>query len=227
MEIRKVSEVARFHGIKAILAGPPGAGKTYSIRTCPGNPLILSAESGLLSIKDLDSDVVVIKHADELREVYQYVAGNPEQYDWLFLDSISEIAEMILTDEKGKVKDQRQAYMALSDQMIRIVKAFRDLSGINIVLIAKEETRTDGLAVAEKIFSCPGQKLAQSLPYLFDEVLWLRTRTDEDGAIRRVFQCQPNESYPQIKDRSGMLDMYETPDWGHIYNKIQGDKTNG
>ena len=223
MEIKKVSEIAKFHGIKSILAGPPGAGKTYSIRTCPGTPLILSAESGLLSIRDLSADVAVIQTADDLQDAYLYVKEHPEQYDWLFLDSISEIAEMILLKEKEDVKDQRKAYMAMADTMTKIVKAFRDLSGVNVVLIAKEETRSDGLPVAEKVFFCPGQKLAMSLPYLFDEVLWLRVHTDDDGAIHRRFQCQPTEGFPQVKDRSGVLETYELPDWGVIYNKIQGE----
>ena len=40
-------------GVKVLVYGHAGAGKTSLIRTAP-NPVILSAEAGLLSLSDLD-----------------------------------------------------------------------------------------------------------------------------------------------------------------------------
>lgn len=116
------------NGIKVLVYGHAGSGKTTLIKTLP-HPIILSAEAGLLSISDADIPFIEIKSIDELREAYEYIANSGGEYQSVALDSVSEIAEVVLNAEKKNTKDPRQAYGALQEQMTDIIRAFRDLPG--------------------------------------------------------------------------------------------------
>jgi hypothetical protein len=70
--------------------------------------------------------------------------------------------------------------------------------------------------------SMPGNKLAQSLPFYFDEVLALRVEKGEDGKPVRALKCESDGLW-QAKDRSGKLGDWEAPDLGEIIKKIGGD----
>ena len=87
----------------------------------------------------------------------------------------------------------------------------------------KVQTDTGSLLYAP---SMPGQRLAQSLPYFFDEVLALRLVQDEEGNTRRALQCQGDMSW-QAKDRSGRLSVWEPADLGGIITKIAGGQRHG
>ncbi len=221
MEIKKVSQTAREHGIKALVYGLAGSGKTTLATTTPepDKTLILSAESGLLSIRDSDVDTAQIKTIADMEEAYEFLQDS--KYTWVIIDSLSEIAELVLVDEKAQSRDGRMAYGNLADRMIAICKMFRDIKGVNIIAIAKEQVEMDAVGETRFIPMFPGAKLAKELPYLFDMVLCLRVR-GEGEEIQRRLQCQPDEQYP-VKDRSGCLDMFELPDWTIINNKIKGD----
>lgn len=74
IEIKKVCDIVQENGIKCLLHGFSGSGKTYSISTIPGRVIVLSAESGLLSLKDFDNiDAIEINNINELREAYEFL----------------------------------------------------------------------------------------------------------------------------------------------------------
>jgi len=228
MKIQKVNEVASIHGLKCLLFGMPGSGKTVMSTTTPepDKTLIVSAESGLLSIKDSSLDVVVVNDLNTMKEVFEYLIAHPGKYTWLIIDSLSEIAELIMGEEKASNRDGRQAYGALADRMIAMCKAYRNLSGLNVVFISKEQQIPDDFlpTVNQPLF--PGARIGKELPYMMDEVLCLRTRTNEEtGEVERMVQCRQDENYPAIKDRSGKLDTMEPANWAHIYNKINQEVT--
>ena len=66
--------------------------------------------------------------------------------------------------------------------------------------------------------SFPGAKLAQNLPYLFDEVLALRIDKQDDETIR-FLQTQADNQW-SAKDRSGKLDQFEEANLSKIISKI-------
>ena len=69
--------------------------------------------------------------------------------------------------------------------------------------------------------SMPGNKLAQSLPYYFDELLALRVEKDAEGKPQRALMCESDGLW-SAKDRSGKLDAWEAPDLGAVIAKIVG-----
>jgi phage nucleotide-binding protein len=208
-------------GVKLLVYGQAGAGKTSLIKTLP-SPIVLSAEGGLLSIQDADLPYIEIASMDDLREAWTWLNTDEGMaYQSVALDSISEIAEVCLNAEKKATKDPRQAYGAMQEQMADIIRAFRDLPGRHVLMTAKLEKSQDEMARILYAPSMPGNKTGQSLPYFFDEVLALRVERDADGNTQRALMCDGDGSW-LAKDRSGKLDTWEAPDLGAIIEKIGG-----
>jgi hypothetical protein len=137
------------------------------------------------------------------------------------LDSISEIAEVVLNAEKKATKDPRQAYGAMQEQMADLIRSFRDLPGKNVYMSAKLEKSQDEMGRMLYAPSMPGNKTGQQLPYFFDEVLALRVEKDADGNSQRALMCDSDGLWT-AKDRSGKLGQWEAPDLGAIIRKIGG-----
>jgi hypothetical protein len=211
---------ATANGIKVLVHGPAGAGKTRLCATTGelDKTLIISAEAGLLSIREHDIAVAEVKTLQDVRDVYAELQREPARFRWVCLESISEIAEVVLAHEKKATKDPRMAYGALQESMFQLLKSFRDLP-VNVYMSCKQAKDEDGRHNP----SLPGSKLAQGIAYLFDEVFALQTQRSEDGAIKRALLCKDDPRF-DVKDRSGALEMYEPADLSAIAAKIRGRK---
>ena len=210
------------NGVKVLCYGAAGAGKTSLIKTLP-NPIVLSAEGGLLSIQDADLPYIEITDMATLQEAYKWLTESADAsgFQSVALDSISEIAEVVLNAEKKATKDPRQAYGAMQEQMADIIRAFRDISGKNVYMSAKLEKTQDEQGRILYGPSMPGNKTGQALPYYFDLVLALRVEKDAEGNAQRALMCDSDGLW-LAKDRSGKLAAWEAPDLGAIIAKIGG-----
>lgn len=221
IQLRKLDDSVKNQGLKCLVFGPSGAGKTRLCGTCDGKTLIISAEAGLLSLAGHSSDITVaeVNSIDDIHEVYQMLSEK-QLFDWVCLDSLSEIGEVVLTGEKAIAKDARMAYMEMADRMAGLVRAFRDLPGYNILMTAKQERiKDDSTGALLYAPSMPGSKFAQSLPYFFDFVFAYRVEKNDEGEIVRVLQTARDVTH-EAKDRSGKLEMYEKPDMAAIRKKV-------
>lgn len=211
-------------GVKVLVYGQAGAGKTSLIPTLP-RPVVLSAEGGLLSIADVDVPYIEISDMASLREAWEWLTESAEakEFQSVALDSISEIAEVVLNAEKKATKDPRQAYGAMQEQMTEIIRSFRDLPGRHVYMSAKLEKTQDEMGRVLYSPSMPGNKTGMQLPYFFDEVLALRVERDSDGNNQRALMCDSDGLW-LAKDRSGRLDAWESPNLGEIIRKIEASK---
>ena len=226
IKLTTTKQAAQVNGIKVLTYGQAGAGKTSLCATTGEPTIIISAESGLLSLRGHDIPVIEVKSIADVHEAYQFVVSSDEAKDfrWVCLDSISEIAEVVLNHEKKISKDPRQAYGALSEQMQDLLRAFRDLPGKNVYMSAKMDRQKDQQTGAMLYApSMPGAKLGQGIPYLFDEVFVLRAEKADDGMTYRTLQTAGDYQYI-AKDRSGCLDLYEEPSLSTIAAKIINPK---
>jgi phage nucleotide-binding protein len=210
------------NGVKMLIFGASGAGKTTSIATLPA-PIILSAEGGLLSLAGADIPFIEISSMADLMEAYTWLTTSSEAsgFESVALDSISEIAEVCLNAEKKATKDPRQAYGAMQEQMTDLIRAFRDLPGKHVLMTAKVEKSQDEMGRMLYAPSMPGQKLGQQLPYFFDEVLALRVERDADGNTQRAFMCDSDGMWT-AKDRSGKLSAWMEPNLSVVIDTIMG-----
>jgi len=207
-------------GLKVLVYGQAGCGRTTLSKTLP-TPVVLSAEGGLLSLKDDNIPYLEIKSMTDLHEAYEWVSKSKD-YESVVLDSISEIAEVVLSHEKKINKDGRAAYGEMDVQLSEIIRAFRDLN-MHVLMTAKLEKQQDEMGRMLYFPSLPGNKTAQKLPYFFDEVLALRIEKDEDGKTQRALMCDSDGLW-LAKDRSGKLSAWESPDLSEIIAKVGGAK---
>ena len=210
------------NGVKVLVYGQAGAGKTSLVKTLP-NPIVLSAEGGLLSIQDADLPYIEITDMATLQEAYKWLteSADAKGFQSVALDSISEIAEVVLNAEKKATKDPRQAYGAMQEQMADIIRAFRDIGGKNVYMSAKLEKTQDEQGRMLYSPSMPGKSLTQGISYYFDLVLALRVEKDAEGNTQRALMCDSDGLW-LAKDRSGKLAAWEAPDLGAIIAKIGG-----
>lgn len=238
IQLISADSLATSNGVKMVVYGRSGMGKTMLTATCPA-PVLISAEKGLLSLKReniervwgvntpgiaYDIPVIEIKTIDDLiaAELWCRTNQQAQQFQTVVLDSITEIAEVVLANAKKQVKDPRQAYGELIEKMTMTIKSFRDLQGKHVLLLAKEERSKDegtGLTLAGP--QMPGAKMGPATPYLTDEVFQIAVGKNPDNSTYRYLRTQPDFS-ADAKDRSGALTEIEFPHIGQIINKILG-----
>ena len=215
MQIKTLSEsIDKKQSLSLIIYGRSGAGKTRLVGTLDGKILILSAERGLLSLDSLDKkdkeriSVAELSTAKDIAEIKDI-----EGFDWIVIDSISDIFESDLAAAKKTIKDPRQAYGELQDTGFALFRFLRDKTKCGLVIIAKE------IAEEKRIEpSMPGSKLGQAASYYFDLVC--RLVVNLDGT--RSLITNSRDGVEVAKDRSGKLNQVEPADLSVLVNKIKG-----
>jgi len=238
---------AREGGQNFLVYGPSGIGKTYMARTCDGDALILSAESGTASLADVDVDCINLlevkrrmrraveqEHDAELSRgegpgimdavmwAYRKVESGTLDYDWLVPDSISEIAEVYLDECLARNKHGQAAYGEMAERVVKMLRAFRSLD-VNVYFSAKQRRETiDGSLTYYP--SMPGRKLVHKRPITHDfDYVFAMQLVEGDGEYRRVLQTEPGNGYEaKSRDPFGRLSRFEEPDLGAIRRKVSG-----
>jgi len=236
MQLQSAYQLASISGVKILVYGASGAGKTRLCATAP-NPVILSAESGLLTLKKVINDIRIqtgnpnfdlpvleIKTVLDLTNALRMFEANAQEVSFcqtVCLDSISEIAEVILKEELGKTTHGQQAYGKYNTILADFLRKFRDIQGRHVYFSAKDthvQDETTGLITTRP--SVPGKLMLNDLPFFFDEVLHLHTLKDDKGVEYRAMRTAGNANVV-AKDRGGYLDVIEPyADLNYIFGKI-------
>lgn len=215
--------------VKCIIYGEAGTGKTTLAGTLPGKTLILSAEAGLLSLRGKSIDYVNINTSDDgsaivepsarinrLGAVFQMLRSETV-YDNIFLDSITEIAEIMVASVQKEFPDRKDSFPMWGEygkRMRSIVKSFRDLADYNVFMTCLSETDKDENARRFTACDVPG-KIGKQLPQFFDEVFYSYV-TPEGDYMLYTKKTETN----QCKDRSGKLDAIMPADLGAVMLRI-------
>jgi hypothetical protein len=242
IKLTTTADAAKSNGAKILVYSRAGVGKTVLCATAP-NPVIISAEAGLLSLSPeniarmvaagkmrpppngkTSFTVIEIQDIKDLTDAFNWCATSKEcaGYETICLDSLTEIAEVVLSNAKNQVKDPRAAYGELIEKMTMTIKAFRDLKGKHIYMSAKQElVKDEVIGTTVYMPAMPGSKLGPALPYLFDEVFHLDIGMTPERVEYRYFRTQPDIQF-MAKDRSGALDRIEQPDLDVVIRKLLG-----
>lgn len=217
MKIRNTNDLGG--AIKLLVYGASGVGKTVLASTAP-SPLFLSSEKGLLSIKSKSLPFIVINNLEDLCTALDFCTSPAcDEYKTIVIDSITDIAEIVLSNAQKDTKDGRQAYGAVGERLGDVIRSFRDLQSKHVVMISKITFVSDSVSGAMNYAPMlVGKSLTAQLPYWFDEVFCLQLASTAEGGYRYC-QTSINNNYI-AKDRSGRLDPVERPDLTFIFDKM-------
>ncbi len=193
-EIKNTSE-AHIDGIKILIYGESGVGKTTQLGTLEGKTLVLSAESGLLVLKDKKIDVIDILDIATLGKVYLGIRDGKLKYNNVCIDSLTEIGEMIVSELEddeyfGNPSNTFPKWQEYSKKIIKMVKMFRDLKGVNIIFSAlRESVEANGSVVYMP--QIPAKKAQSKLTSTMDEVYYININNDG----QRVLHTNSTSTY--------------------------------
>lgn len=234
IKIKKTGDVASSR-VTMVITGPSGIGKTSLIRTLPAPEsriLLIAAEPGLACLHGTNIDTIEVdplNPTDHLEEIYEALCTDEfkKKYDYIFIDSLTEVGEMVLSFLKkdphyGQAKNILQMYGKYADMMTVLIKGYRDLMDYSVIFTCLDSVEKDGLEKIES-FNLSGTKIKNNLKSWFDIVMFYRIFTDEDGNHVRKLVTDIAEA-PLAKDRTGRLDPYEEADLEVIIKKVTGVK---
>jgi hypothetical protein len=221
--------------IKILVIGSSGDGKTFLASTTEDHSrtLVINAENGLLTLHDFDIPVIDISQEEpaenkikKLVEIYQYLKTDEaqEKYDWIFIDSLTEISQILVQGLKTKYPDKKDGlnlWGEYAEKIVNLIKSFRDLKGYHVVMTSLQAMDKDE---HQRMFFGVDMngKVSQRCPAFFDEVFTLRAFETEEGEFKRALQTQPFDGY-LAKDRSGKLDRFEPCNLAAVKAKMLGE----
>ena len=201
--------------VKIFAYGKPGSRKTYAIATLP-NPIIISAENGLLSLREHDIPVIEVKTIEDVYDACALIENGG--YESVAVDSISEIASLLLEKEELLHKNGMAAYGEVLKKVTKLVRKFRDLP-LHVYMTAKAEKSQDQDGRITWAPALTGTKLGPLLQHDFDEVFAARMEQAKDGTPWYGFMTRGDAEWT-ARDRSGVLEKWEPQDLGAIIDKI-------
>lgn len=228
--------------IKALICGPPGAGKTLTASTWK-NPFYASAEAGLMSIADRNIPYMKVEEIDDLLHLKILLDQNPADreemfgfpIDTLVVDTLDEIQRMLIRERLEATKQEAlrvQDWGYIGETMSAMARGLRNLD-INVVFLLHLKEVND--ADSGRLYWKPqlqGQ-FADQVPGMVDLSLLLRTATTTQvvenaprKVVTRYLQTVPDANHDWVKDRSGKLPpevpINFTDDYERIYGFIYG-----
>lgn len=220
------------NNLKFFIYGDSGVGKTSLIKTVE-NPIVISTEQGLLPLRGHNIDSIDITKDDEgnviessvmrlkkLKETYLWLKEEKRDYEWIFIDTISEINQLVVEYLKTKFPDRKDSMVLWGENFTmvkKVIEQFRDLPGYNVCFLCHEVADKDDIGrkcYAPDLYG----KISAKVSIYFDEVFRLIVVKKDDEAKRVLITGQYENS--MAKDRSDSLELFEPADLGLVTGKI-------
>ncbi|NCW68969.1 MAG: hypothetical protein EBV86_10435 [Marivivens sp.] len=235
---------------KTLLIAHHGFGKTYQCRYYAeryGRGLILSGESGLKSVEDVDIDYLPFSSWDgkhnpddgvfSFKGIVKMMATNDFKdagFKWIAIDSLTEMSDRCLTEVRDDYKRRGdantfQVWADYNHAMIGALKWVRDLPlHVYVTCLAKEETDANDSTHYWPMVQ--GRGVSKQVPALFDHVFCGVKTTEKasDGkpkVSRYVITDEVNGWHGKTRDPRNTLKAYEKcDDVTSLLARIAGDK---
>lgn len=161
---------------------------------------------------------------------------------FVFVDSITDLTRQAMAwaktrpeafSEKTGKPDTRGAYGLLAREVISLLKHLQHASGKTVIFVGILESLTDDMNRTTWQPQMDGGKVGRELPGIVDQVMTLSLfDRDESGwrhnptsGAERRFVCRSGNPWGlPAKDRSGRLEITESPDLGALLSKINLQK---
>jgi len=219
-QLQPASQLAQRFGVKSLIYGGPGTGKTPMVQSTP-SPVMCVVEPGMLSMRNVTNVPAWEANTPEkIEEFFTWTLQSTEakNFQTVCIDSISQLCEVFLTQELARCKHGLQAYGEMSRRVMSLVDALYYMPEKHIYLIAKQAVADENNVAVKKPYF-PGKDLNIKIPHLFDEILHIG-ETNVPGQPKPVLAIRTKATFNiTARDRSGKLDELEQPNIGAIFTK--------
>ena len=224
-DLKAAGEHAQNFGVKAIVYGAAGTGKTPILNTAP-RPVLLATEAGLLSMRGSTIPTYEAYTSQRVDEFFKWFFNSTEtkNFDTLGIDSGSQIADIYLnaalagTSKQGNKKHGMAAYGEMATNTMEHLRTLYYTRYKHVYMICKEEIAdVDYQSLRRPYF--PGKVLPIDVPHLYDFIIRL-AKTNVPGIVGETlaFQCVGNMNV-LARNRTGNLNEYEPPHFGNLVDK--------
>lgn len=220
--------------LNVLVYADSGAGKTVLGGTAKRG-LFLATEPGTISAKKQgsDADVWPIESHAELMKAHKYLDENPQDYDWVILDGLTNLQEILWRESLDKAialnpdRDPdilaQQDYLRVQNQIKEVVRLFNDLPQ-NVLYTAqtmRAEDEEDEVLYLPLLSGKKGE-FAQKICGMVHVVGYLSVVTPKSGAapFRRLYTQREGKIF--AKDRYDAIGRMDNPTVPKIWAKVQG-----
>lgn len=227
-DLKAASEHATAFGVKAIVFGPAGTGKTPILNTAP-RPVLLATEAGLLSMRGSSIPTYEAYTSQRVDEFFKWFFNSSEtkNFDTLGIDSGSQIADIYLnaalqgTSKQGNKKHGMAAYGEMATNTMEHLRTLYYTRYKHVYMICKEEIAdVDYQSLRRPYF--PGKVLPIDVPHLYDFILRLAKANVPGAGETLAFQCVGNMNV-LARNRTGNLNEFEPPNFSMLVEKAMRD----
>lgn len=216
--LRPANDYAIKYGAKSIVYGAPGTGKTPIVNTAP-RPVLCVIEPGMLSMRGSNVptwDAFTPKRIDEF---FAWITSSNEarNFDTVAIDSLTQMAEVYLTDAQSHNKDGRKAYGELVNKVMMHLNSIYYLQNKHTYLICKQSAVEENSMLRFRPHF-PGKELNVQIPHLFDIILHLAVHNIPNAGAYKAFHTVASLE-AVARDRSGKLAEYEPCDLTALFAK--------
>ena len=228
--IQSTQAYNKTEGVKLCVYGKAAVGKTPLAKTVK-KALILATEDGVGTVSDVSIPLIRINDTASLNGMRQWLAvpANTAAFDWIILDSLTNLTHTIFTEVAGTVKsnDPRKFYGELQDRIIPFLETLFKLNKNVLVTMWQGEESTPAGMFLRHIPVTKGQAIATYCMHFFDVTMNMALhqvpQTQADGTVISVTMpfLQTREfNNVFARDRHQKLANYEPADLTAIYNKL-------
>lgn len=216
--LRPARDFAVQFGVKSIIYGPPGSGKTPVVNSAP-RPVMLACEPGLLSMRNSVVPTFIGYDVSTINEFFDWFFGSAEtkNFDTVAVDSVPYMCDIYLQDAQKHNKHGLKAYGEMASSVMKHLRTLYFTRYKHVYLIVKEANVEEGNLKVKKPY-LPGQQLPSELPGLFDEILRLAIHNVPGMGQVKAFRCMGTID-EMARDRTGQLAEFEPPDFGKLVAK--------
>ena len=217
-DLRPARDFAINFGVKSVVYGPAGSGKTPVINTCP-RPVLLSCEPGLLSMRGSNVPTWQGYTPETINDFFKWFFNSEEtkNFDTLAIDSTTFMAQIYLQAALKTNKHGLAAYGEMATETLKHLNTLYYTRQKHTYLIAQQEIiNENGLTIKRPYY--PGKQLPVELPHKYDQILQLDIQNVPGVGQTRAFRCQSSIDV-LARDRTGQLAEFEPPDFGKIIAK--------